>query len=221
MKSKRLTLALPKGRLLTDAWKILVKAGVLDGVPPADDDRRLVIPGKRAGDPGVLLVKPQDVAVYVAQGAADIGIVGNDVLREHELPVYEPLDLHIGRCRLSLAGSKEFSARFKRRADKSCEDFNGMRIATKYPRLTAAWAERQGLDVSLICLHGSVELAPLVSVADAIVDLVSTGRTLRENGLREIATVLNVSARLIVNRAALKTSHTLAPLLRDFQKAVR
>src|SRR5258708_509203 len=101
MKRQSLTLALPKGRLLHDAWRLLVKAGVAHGPPPADDDRRLVMRGPKASDAGFLLVKPADVAVYVAQGAADIGIVGNDVLREHDLPVYEPLDLRIGRCRLA------------------------------------------------------------------------------------------------------------------------
>ncbi|MGD2206063.1 MAG: ATP phosphoribosyltransferase [Anaerolineae bacterium] len=193
-----LTIALPKGRLLEPAADLFRRLGW-----PCDlgnGSRQLLVTEANAadgsrGDVRFLLAKPADVPVYVEYGAADLGIVGQDVLWESGRDVYEPLQLGFGRCRLALAGTPAQQGRNFRLA-------TGLRVATKYPRLARAHFQKQGLSVEIIPLAGSIELAPLVGLADLLVDLVETGRTLRENGLAELETLVGCQATLIVNRVS-------------------
>jgi ATP phosphoribosyltransferase len=190
-----ITIALAKGRLLEPSLRILESSGY--DLREARDSRKLVIddPARRAR---FLIAKPMDVPIYVEYGAADAGIVGLDALRESGVNVYEPLALEYGNCRLVVAGKSELkSAEWRLLA--------GLRIATKYPRVTKQYFSARGLSSEIIEVYGSVELAPMVGLADLIVDVVDTGRTLRENGLVELDEILKSQAALIVNRA----SHTL------------
>lgn len=188
-----LTIALAKGRLLGDAVRLLARAGIV----PAEDlakTRQLVV--EATGGARLLVLKDPDVPVYVERGAADVGIVGVDQIRESGCDVLEPLDLAVGRCRLSLCapGPKEQAL--------TTLPGRALRIATKYPQLATKLLAARGLGIEVLHLQGSVELAPVVGLADAIVDLVETGRTLAQNGLSERETLLHVSGRLIANRAA-------------------
>lgn len=185
-------MALPKGRVLDEAVALLGRAGY-DISAVLADTRRLVF---RAAGFEILVVKPMDVPTYVEHGAADLGIAGLDVLEEEDADVYQPLDLGIGRCRLAVA---EPAAR---PIDERAQIH--LRIATKYVRVTTRWLQQKGLHAEVIKLSGSIELAPLIGLADRIVDLVSTGETLRANALREVEAILPVTSRLIVNRASLK-----------------
>ena len=196
-----LTVALPKGRLLEPAaelfrrqgWRcdlgngsrqlLVTECNTSTLSPPAEATLRF------------LLVKPADVPVYVEYGAADLGIVGQDVLWESGRDLYEPLQLDFGRCRLVLAGLPSQRERNFRLA-------TGLRVATKYPRLARAYFQQQGLSVEIIPLTGSIELAPLVSLADLVVDVVETGRTMRENGLVELEEIVASQASIVVNRVA-------------------
>lgn len=188
-----LTIALAKGRLLGPSIKILDALGY--DLRAARDSRKLVIASNGAR---FILAKPMDVPIYVEYGAADVGIVGQDALRESGAKVYEPCVLEYGVCRLVVAGKVEFeNAEWKTLA--------GLRVATKYPRVAKQYFAARGLSVEIIEVYGSVELAPMVGLADLIVDVVDTGRTLRENGLVELDQVFKSQAALIVNRAA----HTL------------
>ncbi len=188
-----LRIAIAKGRLLESAITRLAKAGI---VPKEDlrTTRLLVVPA--SGDAELLPLKDPDVPVYVERGAADVGIVGIDQIRESACDVLEPLALDIGRCRLSLCAPGP--------ADRDLAPLPGraLRIATKYPRLATTLLGRKGMGIEVLELSGSVELAPVVGLSDAIVDLVETGRTLARNGLSEREVLLEVSGRLIVNRAA-------------------
>lgn len=188
-----LTIALAKGRLLGDAIARLARLGIVPAEDPART-RLLVLPA--SGDARLLLLKDPDVPVYVERGAADAGIVGVDQVRESGCDVLEPLDLDIGRCRLSLCAPGP--------AERELAPLPGraLRIATKYPRLATRLLAQKGLGTEILELRGSVELAPVVGLADAIVDLVETGKTLQQNGLSERETLMPVSGRLIVNRAA-------------------
>ena len=192
-----LTLALPKGRLLDPALDLLRELGV-DGVDQAS--RRLIFDDPRAGL-RLLFLKPSDVPAYVTYGVAQLGIVGKDILLEQEPDVYEPLDLGFGFCRLVVAEPRELWER-----DDPAK-WSWVRVATKYPRLTEQYFSARGVQVELVRLDGSVELAPLVGLAERIVDLVQSGETLRVNGLVEVAEITRSTARLIVNRAAMKTEH--------------
>ena len=195
--SKPLTLALPKGRLLKPSVDLLQGMG-FDGI--AVESRRLIFTDERRGL-RMLILKPADIPAYVEYGAADFGIVGKDILLEQEPDVYEPLDLGFGFCRLVVAEPEELW----RRDDPS--KWSWVRVATKYPTLTERYFTERGGQVELIRLDGSLELAPLVGLAERIVDLVQSGETLRANGLVEVAEVTRSTARLIVNRASLKTGH--------------
>jgi ATP phosphoribosyltransferase len=205
----RLTLALPKGRLLDGALELLREIGV-DGVDA--ESRKLIFT-----DPGrglrLLLLKPADVPAYVGYGAADLGIVGKDILLEQEPDVYEPLDLGFGFCRLVVAEPRGLWER----DDPS--RWSWVRVATKYPRLTEQYFSKRGIQVEIVRLDGSIELAPLVGLAERIVDLVQTGETLRENGLVEVAEIARSTARLIVNRASMKTGYALVTGLVEEMKA--
>ena len=189
---KWLNVALPKGRLGDKVYAILARSGY--GCPGGiGEDRRLIFEDPAAGV-RYYLVKPSDVAVYVERGAADAGIVGKDVLLETEPDVYELSDLKMGVCRMCVAGRPDFID----------DHVRPLRVATKYPRITRRYYARRGRQISLIRLNGSIELAPLVDLADVIVDIVETGTTLKENGLTVLETVLPISARFIANKASMK-----------------
>jgi len=189
-----LTLALSKGRILEDSAPLLARLGL---APKSGlDDRALRLPS-RDRDVELLIIRPADVPTYVEHGAADLGIVGKDVLMEHGGDgLYEPLDLGFAKCRLVVAAPRGRAATAQR-----------PRVATKYPEITRRWFGEKGEQVEIIKLYGSMELAPLVGLADYIVDLVDTGNTLRANGLEEIETIAPITARLVVNKAAMKMKH--------------
>ncbi len=209
--NKPLTLALPKGRLLAPALGVLRSMG-LDGVEA--DSRKLIFADERRGL-RFLILKPADIPTYVEYGAADLGIVGKDILLEQEPDVYEPLDLGFGFCRLVVA---EPQALWER-DDPS--KWSWVRVATKYPTLTERYFSERGIQVEMIRLDGSIELAPLVGLADRIVDLVQSGETLRANGLVEVAEITRSTARLIVNRASLKTEYSpVSQLIEQMKKQV-
>ncbi len=188
-----ITIALAKGRLLTPSIKLFESLGI--DLRDARDSRKLVIDTSNAR---FLIAKANDVPVYVEYGAADVGIVGQDVLRESGSEVYEPLALNYGHCRLVVAGKPEYK-------DAEWRMIAGLRVATKYPRVAKKYFAARGLSAEIIGLYGSIELAPGVGLADLIVDVVDTGRTLRENGLVELDEIFKSQAAFIVNRA----SHTL------------
>jgi ATP phosphoribosyltransferase len=188
-----LTIALPKGRLTDDALAHLARAGY--GMPhDLNGGRKLVVDGND-GRLRFILVKPSDVPVFVEYGAADVGIAGLDVVREAERDVYEPLRLPFGYCRLVVAGKAD-------RPDRPLRLEKSPKVATKFPRLTDAFFRKRGLAPEIIIMSGSVELAPLVGLADLIVDLVQTGTTLRENGLVELRIILESQGVLLANRAS-------------------
>jgi len=191
----RVSIALPTGALLPGALKLLSHAGVMR-LSAAELGRRLLVERSRVR---VILVRPADVPAYVDYGAADLGIVGKDVLWESNGGHYELVDLHFGPCRLVLAVPEES----KIGGPETWPPL--LRVATKLPRTTASWFEGRGQAVEVVRLHGSVELAPQVGLVDGIVDLTATGRTLRENKLRVAATLGSSTARLIGNQASLKT----------------
>jgi ATP phosphoribosyltransferase len=203
-----LTLALPKGRLLDGALELLAGLGV-EGVDA--DSRKLIFTDARHGL-RLLFLKPADVPAYVAYGAADLGIVGKDILLEQAPDVYEPLDLGFGFCRLVIAELRELWER-----DDPAK-WSWVRVATKYPRLTEAYFSERGVQVEIVRLDGSIELAPLIGLAERIVDLVQSGETLRANGLVEVAEIARSTARLIVNRASMKTEHAAVTGLIDQMK---
>jgi len=188
-----LTIALPKGRLQEQVLALFAAIGH-DVAEKAALSRKLILPDV-TGALRYVLAKPSDVPVYVEYGAADLGVAGLDVLREHERGLYEPLALDVGHCRLVLAGPADQRERNMRLA-------TGLRVASKYPHLAQRYFTRQGISAEIIPLDGSIELAPAVGLADLLVDLVETGRTLRENGLVELETILDVQAMLVVNRAS-------------------
>lgn len=191
-----LTVALPKGRLLEPAAALFRQLGWTCDL--GNDSRQLLVTEDRESEgEGLrfLLTKPADVPVYVEYGAADLGIAGQDVLRESGRDLYEPLLLSFGHCRLVLAGPPAQRSRDFRLA-------TGLRVATKYPRLAQAYFRDRGLSIEVIPLSGSIELAPLVGLADLLVDVVETGRTLRENGLVPLEEILACQAAVVVNRAS-------------------
>lgn len=209
--SQRLVVALPKGRLLEEALAYLERAGF--GLLEGENGRQLVLPSQ-ASHVSYVLAKPADVPVYVEYGAADLGIVGLDVLRESGRDVYEPLLLPIGYCRLVVAGPET-------RSDRPLRLEPNPRVATKFPRLTEAFFRQRGVSAEIIELSGSVELAPLVNLADLIVDLVQTGRTLRDNGLVELRTILESQGVLIANRASWRLkARTVATFVEALRAAV-
>ena len=193
-----ITLALSKGRIFDETLPLLAAAGIPVAADVADS-RKLILP---TGHPSLrlIIVRASDVPTYVQYGAADLGVAGKDVLIEHGgKGLYEPVDLRIGRCRMSVAAPRgyDYGPAVRRGAR--------VRVATKYVELASRHFAAKGVHVDLIKLYGSMELAPLVGLADAIVDLVSTGSTLKANNLIEVERIMDISARLIVNRASLKT----------------
>ncbi len=188
-----LKLAIPKGRVLDEAVALFGKAGI-DLSALKANTRRLIfeLPAHQLR---VLVVRDADVPTYVEYGAADVGIAGRDVLEEQGRDLYEPLDLGIGRCRLCVAEPA---------GARATDDEGHLRYATKFPNLTRRYLEKHGIVADVIKLYGSIELGPLTGLAHRIVDLVSSGETLRQHKLVEVDTLLEVSARLVVNRASLK-----------------
>lgn len=192
-----ITVALAKGTLLAPTLDLFRKAGyVKNGLSP--ESRRLVFTDEDR-DVTFLIVRPTDIPTYVEYGAADAGVVGKDVLLEQEKDVYEPLDLKIGGCRISVAALQGREQRDRLSAK--------VRVATKYPHIAERYFNQKGVPVEIIKLYGSIELAPMVGLADRIVDLVSSGRTLKAHHLVEMDVIAQSTARLIVNRASLKMKH--------------
>ena len=193
-----LTIALPKGRLFRESVTLLEK--VHCSAEGLGEGRRLVFEDAEQ-QTRFLILRPVDIPTYVEYGAADVGIVGKDVIDEGERDVYEPLDLKFGRCRLVIAQAGSVTQ------EQSLTDWSYIRVATKFPRITERYYNGKGVPVEIIRLSGSIELAPLVGLCERIVDLVETGRTMAENGLVVVGEVMRVSARLIVNRASQKTKY--------------
>ncbi len=196
----RLTLALPKGRILGELVPLLARAGIEPEAAFAAEDARQLRFATNRPALDIVRVRSFDVATFVAFGAAQLGVAGNDVIMEFDYPeLYAPVDLKIGRCRLSVAETREIGER-----DDPAR-WSHIRIATKYPRITRQHFARRGVQAECITLNGAMELAPGLGLCRRIVDLVSTGATLAANDLVEIEQIAQISARLIVNRAALKT----------------
>lgn len=211
----RITLALSKGRIFEETLPLLAAAGIV----PTDDpesSRKLIIETNRP-EVRLVIVRATDTPTYVQYGAADLGIAGKDVLLEHGGDgLYQPLDLNIARCRLCVAVRKGFDYQAVARPG------GRIRVATKYINSAKAHFAEKGMHVDLIKLYGSMELAPLVGLADAIVDLVSTGGTLRANNLEEVEDIMPISSRLVVNQAALKLKRELIqPVLDAFSGAIK
>lgn len=185
-----MTIAMPTGKMYKGAVGVLKKVGI-SAASLVEPGRRLII----GGDAEFILVKPMDVPVYVEMGAADLGVVGSDVIEESRREVCELIDLGIGRCRLVMAGLEPARA---------VEEYNNRRVATKYPFQAEKYFKTRGMEMEYIKLNGSIELAAVIGLAHCIVDIVETGTTLRENGLVEIATIAECSARLIANRMSFK-----------------
>ncbi len=191
-----LTLALSKGRIYDEAIELLSRIGIEPTVDPGKS-RKLILPSNREGLQ-FLIIRASDVPTYVEYGAADLGIAGKDVLAEYETEgLYEPLDLGIASCRLMTAGRKGLTFRAGERP----------RVATKYVKTAHRFFANRGIQAEIIKLYGSMELAPLVGLADCIVDVVDTGKTLQANGLEPLELIMEVSSRLIVNKAAMKMKH--------------
>ena len=211
----QITIALSKGRIFEETLPLLAAAGIVPAENP-ESSRRLIIATNRP-DVRLVIVRASDVPTYVQYGAADLGIAGKDVLLEHGgAGLYQPLDLNIAKCRMCVATQAGFDyAAAVRRGAR-------LRVATKYLGVAREHFASKGVHVDLIKLYGSMELAPLAGLADAIVDLVSSGGTLKANNLVEVEEIMKISSRLVVNQASLKVKHTLLqPVLDAFAGAVR
>jgi ATP phosphoribosyltransferase len=210
-----ISIALSKGRIFDETLPLLARAGIRPKENP-ESSRRLIIATNRR-DVRLIVVRASDTPTYVRHGGADLGIAGRDVLVEHGGEgLYQPVDLGIAACRMMVAVKKGFDYAGAVRQGAR------LRVATKYVNTTREHFGAKGVHVDLIRLYGSMELAPLTGLADAIVDLVSTGKTLRANDLVEVEQIMPVSARLIVNQAALKTRRgALQPLIEAFDQAAR
>ena len=213
--TQSLTIALSKGRIFDETLPLLAAAGITPNDDP-ETSRKLIIATNRA-DVRLVIVRASDVPTYVQYGAADLGVAGKDVLLEHTGGgLYQPLDLQIGKCRMMVAVREgfDYAAAVKRGAR--------LNVATKFVETAREHFAAKGMHVNLIKLYGSMELAPLTGLADAIVDLVSTGNTLRANHLVAVEDILPISSRLIINRAALKLKRaTIQPMLDTFSRAVK
>jgi len=213
--SSTITVALSKGRIFEETLPLLAAAGIKPAESP-ESSRKLII-GTNRPDVRLLIVRATDAPTYVQYGAADVGIVGKDILLEHGgHGLYQPLDLEIARCRLCVATRAGFDYAAASKPGRR------IRVATKYIESAKAHFAAKGVHVDLIKLYGSMELAPLVGLADAIVDLVSSGGTLRANGLEEVEEIMPISSRLVVNQASLKLKQDqLQPMLDAFSSAVQ
>ena len=187
-----LNVALPKGRLGEKAYAMFEKAG-FECPSIKENNRKLIFENEEAGV-RYFWVKPSDVAIYVERGAADVGVVGKDILLEYEPEVYELLDLNMGKCRMAVAAMEGFRDDTRRT----------LRVATKFANIAGQFYRSKGRDIDIIHLNGSIEIAPILGLSDVIVDIVETGTTLRENNLSVIETIVPISARLIANKAGYK-----------------
>lgn len=188
-----INIALTKGRLAEKTFRLFEKMGIIfDDYSP--ESRKLIFTSQRDGIK-VVFVKAGDVPIYVEQGAADIGVAGKDTIMEAESNLYEVLDLGFGKCRFAVAAPKDYESKTGRK----------LRVATKYPNVAKAYFKQKGEPIEIIKLTGSVELAPLMGLSDVIVDIVESGKTLKENGLVVLDNICDVSARLIINKVSFKT----------------
>ncbi len=211
--SDYITFALPKGRIMKDSMQLFARIGIT--CPEMSDDSRKLVFENPQDRFRFMAVRATDVPTYVEYGCADLGVVGKDTLLEQGKDLYEPVDLRFGYCRLVVAEPKAL------RAEDNPADWSNIRVATKYPNLTERFFANKGVQVELIKLYGSIELAPLVGLSERIVDLVSTGATLRENGMVEVETIAEITSRLIVNRASLKTKHQrIRRIIEDLERIV-
>jgi ATP phosphoribosyltransferase len=210
-----LSIALSKGRILAETVPLLARIGARPK-EDAESSRKLILATARRGV-RLIMVRASDVPTYVGHGAAELGIAGGDVLAEHGgAGLYQPVDLGIARCRMVVAARRGFDY------ESAVRQGARLRIATKYVRITREHFAAKGVHVDLIKLYGSMELAPLLGLADVIVDLVASGKTLRANKLAPVEEIMPVSARLIVNQAALKTRRAeLQPLIDLFSRAAQ
>lgn len=194
-----ITIAIPKGRILEESVALFSKIGI-NCEELLSSSRKLIFENQ-SEKMRYMIVRATDVPTYVEYGCADLGIVGKDTLMEQEKDVYEPLDLKFGYCRMMVAEPAGLAR------DDDPSSWSNIRIASKYPNVTEKYFAAKGIQVEIIKLYGSIELAPLVGLSERIVDLVSTGETLKQNGLVEVETIAEITTRLIVNRASLKTKH--------------
>ena len=209
-----ITLALSKGRIFDETLPLLAAAGI-EVLEDPEKSRKLILPTNR-DDVRVVLVRASDVPTYVEYGGADIGVVGKDTLIEHGgHGLYQPLDLQIAKCRVSVAVRKDFDYQ------SAVKSGSRLKVATKYTEIARSFFADKGVHVDLIKLYGSMELAPLTGLADAIVDMVSTGATLKANHLVEVEHIMDISSRLVVNQAALKLkSGPIRAIMTAFESAV-
>ena len=207
--TERLTFAVPKGRILDEALPVMARAGVVPEEAFHDKANRSLTFATMRDDMRLIRVRAFDVATFVAHGAAQLGIVGSDVIEEFDYAeLYAPVDLDIGHCYLAVAEPQ---------GSEAANGASHLRVATKYPNITRRWFEARGVQAECVKLNGAMEIAPELGLAGRIVDLVSSGQTLRENGLVETGHIMDISARLIVNRAALKTDPRVAALVEAFR----
>lgn len=213
MQQEYLTIALSKGTLLAPTRGLLERSGLpVEGVD--EESRNMVF---TFDQPRIkyIMCRPTDVPTYVEQGAADLGIVGKDVIVEQDKDVFEMVDLKYGYCRFMVAGPENMK-------DIEARELNYKRVATKFPGVAENFFRDQGLQVEIIKLHGNVELAPIMGLADVIVDLVSTGRTLRENHLVELLPIMESTTRLICNRVSYRTKYEqIQPLIETIQAVLK
>jgi ATP phosphoribosyltransferase len=209
-----ITIALSKGRIFEETMPLLQAAGITALEDP-ESSRKLIIPTNRA-DVRLIIVRASDVPTYVQYGAADMGVAGKDVLNEHGGEgLYQPLDLNIAKCRMMVAVRNDFDY------ESAVKQGARLRVATKYVKTAREHFASKGVHVDLIKLYGSMELAPLVGLSDAIVDLVSSGATLKANNLTAVEEIVQISSRLVVNQASLKLKRaTIQPMLDAFAQAV-
>ncbi len=193
---KMINIALPKGRLGENVYAMFEKIGY-DCPSIREENRKLVFENETAGV-RYFWVKPSDVAIYVERGAADVGVAGKDILLEYSPDVYELLDLGVGKCRMAVAAKRGFSDNTDRT----------LRVATKFVNIAGRYYSGKSREIDIIKLNGSIELAPILGLSDVIVDIVETGTTLRENDLEPIATICDISARLISNKASFRFKHS-------------
>jgi ATP phosphoribosyltransferase len=210
-----ITIALSKGRIFEETMPLLQAAGVTALEDP-ESSRKLILPTNR-NDVRLIIVRASDVPTYVQYGAADMGVAGKDVLNEHGGEgLYQPLDLNIAKCRMMVAVRNDFDY------ESAVKQGARLRVATKYVKTAREHFASKGVHVDLIKLYGSMELAPLVGLSDAIVDLVSSGATLKANNLKAVEEIVQISSRLVVNQASLKLKRTtIQPMLDAFAGAIK
>lgn len=196
MNNSKISIALPKGRLAEETLELFIKKGIC-GSDIVDFNSRKLIFTDEKNNISFLLIRNTDIPAYVEYGAADLGVVGKDVLLESKSPLYEFMDLGFGYCRLCSAGIKGRDNSYRQ----------NMKIATKYPHITKEYFAKKGIMVDIIKLYGSIEIAPIAGLSDLIVDLVSTGETMRKNGLCEVETIMESTARLVANKSLSKAKH--------------